>query len=59
MAELAIKDTVKVCGVKIVDSVYHASVYSVIVGGALLFLLALVGAAISADLIDVPEFHPR
>jgi hypothetical protein len=59
MAGLALRDTVKSYGVKIVDSVYHASVYSVIAYSALLILLAIVGMAVFFRVIEVPEFHPR
>ena len=42
---------------RILDSVYNASVYSVIAYSALLAVLAIVALAIGFKIIDVPEFH--
>lgn len=43
---------------KLVDSVYHASVYTILGGCLLLFVLAIIAMAISLRMIYVPEFHP-
>ncbi|MBI1979978.1 MAG: hypothetical protein HYS63_00100 [Methylocystis sp.] len=43
---------------RLVDTVYDASVYTVIGYSALLALLAVVGLAICLKIIYVPEFHP-
>ncbi len=58
MTEHAVRDVFKSCGMKVVDSVYNASVYSVIAYSALLFLFAIIGIAIYLKVIYVPEFHP-
>jgi hypothetical protein len=57
--EHAMKPWLKSCGEKIVESVYHASVYSVIAYSSALLLLAIIGAAVFMKLIVVPEFHPK
>lgn len=54
----AVRDAFKAYGMKIVDSVYNASVYSIIAYSALLFLFAIIGMAIYLKLIYVPAFHP-
>lgn len=59
MTKQALEDMVKSCGVKAVDSLYQASVYSVIAYSGLLLLLAILSLAIAGGLIGVPEFHPR
>ncbi|MGZ9410803.1 MAG: hypothetical protein ACXW3J_09280 [Methylocystis sp.] len=43
---------------RLLDSVYNVSVYSVIGYSALLALLAVIGLAIFMKIIYVPEFHP-
>lgn len=43
---------------RLLDTVYNASVYAVIAYSGLLVLLAIVGLAICMKLIYVPEFHP-
>ncbi len=43
---------------RLLDSVYNASVYSVIAYSILLALLAVIGVAIGLKIIYVPEFHP-
>ncbi|MBG0803550.1 hypothetical protein IYW40_18975 [Methylocystis sp. H4A] len=43
---------------RLVDSVYNASVYAVIAYSGLLVLLAIIGLAIFMKIIYVPEFHP-
>lgn len=43
---------------RILDSVYNVSVYSVIGYSALLGVLAVIGLAIFMKIIYVPEFHP-
>ena len=53
------KDVVKTYGVKIVDSIYHASVYSILAYSGLLLLLGIVAMGIFFKMIDVPEFHPK
>lgn len=58
MTEPAVRNAFKTYGLKVVDSVYNASVYSVIAYSALLFLFAIIGMAIYFKLIYVPEFHP-
>jgi hypothetical protein len=55
----AMKDDFKVYGEKIIDSLYNASVYSIIAYSGLLFLLAIVAMAVFLNLVDVPEFHPK
>lgn len=59
MTGQAIKDTFKSWGVRIADSLYSASVYSVIGYSALLLLMAAVGLAVALGVITVPEFHPK
>jgi hypothetical protein len=59
MAGHAIKDAVRAYGARIVDSVYQASVYSVIAYSGLLLLLAIVAMAVVFKMVDVPEFHPK
>lgn len=54
----AVRDVFKTCGLKVVDSVYNASVYSIIAYSALLFLFAIIGMGIYLKVIYVPEFHP-
>jgi hypothetical protein len=43
---------------RLLDSVYHASVYSVIGYSALLAILAIITFAVYLKIIYVPEFHP-
>ena len=43
---------------RLLDTVYNASVYSVIAYSALLGVLAVIGLAIFLKIIYVPEFHP-
>ncbi|MBM3552021.1 MAG: hypothetical protein FJX45_09685 [Alphaproteobacteria bacterium] len=43
---------------RLLDSVYNASVYSVIGYSVLLALLAVIGVAVGMKIIYVPEFHP-
>ncbi|MBI5313763.1 MULTISPECIES: hypothetical protein [Methylocystis] len=43
---------------RLLDTVYNASVYAVIAYSGLLVLLAIVGLAIFMKIIYVPEFHP-
>ncbi|TLG74041.1 hypothetical protein [Methylocystis sp. B8] len=43
---------------RVLDTVYDASVYSVIGYSALLAMLAVIAVAICMKLIYVPEFHP-
>lgn len=58
MTGYAVRDVFKTCSLKVVDSVYNASVYSIIAYCALLFLFAIIGVAIYLKVIYVPEFHP-
>ena len=58
MTEQALKDMVKVYGVKAADTLYQFSFYSVIAYSGLL-LLVLIGLAVSSGAVGVPEFHPR
>ncbi len=51
-------DTLKLCGRRLVDAVYNASVFSTISIGAALLILIIVGWAITHNLIHVPVFHP-
>lgn len=53
------KDSIKSYGLKIVNSIYDASVYSVLAYSAILLALAVIGMAIGMRMIDVPEFHPK
>jgi hypothetical protein len=48
----------KTYALRLVDTVYDASVYSVIGYSALLAMLAVIAVAICMKLIYVPEFHP-
>ncbi|HEY8123841.1 MAG TPA: hypothetical protein VIF88_00230 [Methylocystis sp.] len=48
----------KTYALRLLDTVYDASVYSVIGYSALLGVLAVVGLAIFMKIIYVPEFHP-
>lgn len=59
MAGHAIGETFRACGVKIVDSLYALSVYSIIAYSGILLLLAVIGAAVFFQLVEVPEFHPK
>ncbi|MFZ3179543.1 MAG: hypothetical protein WA156_04885 [Methylocystis silviterrae] len=43
---------------RLLDTVYNASVYAVIAYSGLLVLLAIIGLAIFMSIISVPEFHP-
>lgn len=43
---------------RLVDTVYDASFYSVVGYSALLVMLAVIGLAICLKIIYVPEFHP-
>ncbi|NUJ78456.1 hypothetical protein HUN39_00110 [Methylocystis sp. FS] len=43
---------------RLLDTVYNASVYAVIAYSGLLVLLAIIGLAIFMKIIYVPEFHP-
>ncbi len=43
---------------RLLDSVYNVSVYSVIGYSVLLAVLAVIGLAIFTKIIYVPEFHP-
>lgn len=45
--------------VKLVDSIYSASVYSIVGYTGLMFLLAIIAMAVYANVVHVPEFHPR
>jgi hypothetical protein len=59
MAGHAMKDVVRSYGVKIVDSIYHASVVSIIAYSGLLLLLGIVALGIFFNMVHVPEFHPK
>jgi len=48
----------KTYALRLVDTVYDASVYSVIGYSALLAMLVVIGLAICMKIIYVPEFHP-
>ncbi len=56
--EVAEGGALRAYALRLLDSVYNASVYSVIAYSALLAMLAVIGVAIGMKIIDVPEFHP-
>lgn len=49
----------KNCALQLVDTIYHASVYTIIAYTALMILLAIVATAVYFGVVEVPEFHPR
>lgn len=53
-----IRDAFKLYGRRLVDALYNASVFSTISVGAALFILVVVGWAITNNIIHVPVFHP-
>ncbi|WP_363349025.1 hypothetical protein [Methylocystis echinoides] len=59
MIEQPVRDTFKTYGTLLADSVWKASVYSVLAFSLLLLLLLVVSAAVWAGAVSVPEFHPR
>lgn len=59
MIEQPVRDTFKIYGTLLADSVWKASVYSVLAFSLLLLLLLVVSAAVWAGAVSVPEFHPR
>jgi hypothetical protein len=55
----ALKDTMKYYGVRLTDSLYHASVVSVLAFSGSMLMCAVVAAAVATGAVDVPEFHPK
>ncbi|WP_457796406.1 hypothetical protein [Methylocystis sp. S23] len=55
----AFTDKAKYYGVKLTDSLYQASVVSILAFNGSLAMLVAVGAAVATGAVDVPEFHPR
>ncbi len=54
-----VRNTFKNYGAFLADSLWKASVYSVLAYSLVLLLLVVIGAAVWAGAISVPEFHPR
>ncbi len=54
-----VRDTFKHYGAFLADSLWKASVYSVLAYSLILLLLVVVGAAVWMGAVTVPEFHPR
>ncbi|PPD43262.1 MAG: hypothetical protein CTY15_10290 [Methylocystis sp.] len=46
-------------GLKLVDSLYHLSFYSILAYSAVIVLLAIVAMAVGFNIVEVPEFHPK
>jgi hypothetical protein len=46
-------------GLKLVDSLYRLSFYSILAYSAVIVLLAIVAVAVGFDIVEVPEFHPK
>ncbi|MFO1126727.1 MAG: hypothetical protein U1E25_16585 [Methylocystis sp.] len=55
--EVAEGGALRAYALRLLDSVYNASVYTVIGYSALLAMLAIIALAIFMKVIDVPEFH--
>lgn len=53
------RDNIKNYGAFLADSLWKASVYSVLAYSFILLLLVVVGAAVWVGAVSVPEFHPR
>ena len=51
-------DMLKAYGLKAIDSLYRASVASVLAFCALVFLMAIIAMALHMRAIDVHQFHP-
>lgn len=49
----------RVYALKLVDSLYKLSFYSVAAYSAAIFMLAIIAAAVFYKVVEVPEFHPR
>jgi hypothetical protein len=57
--QVAEKDgALRTYALRLLDTVYNASAYSVIAYSGLLAVLAVIGLAICMKIIYVPEFHP-
>ncbi|WP_292531952.1 hypothetical protein [Methylocystis sp.] len=56
--EVTERGALRAYALRLLDSVYNASVYSVIGYSALLAMLAVIGLAVFLKIIYVPEFHP-
>lgn len=54
-----VRDSFKTYGALLADSLWKASVYSVLAYSGVLLLLVVVGAAVWVGAVSVPEFHPR
>jgi len=50
-------NTLKAYGLKIVEALYGASVASVLIFCALIFLMAIVAIALNVKIIDVQQIH--
>ena len=44
---------------KIVDSLYHLSFYSIVAYSVIVFMLFIIGMAVATRVVEVPEFHPK
>lgn len=55
----SVRDAFKNYGALLADSLWKASLYSVLAYSGVLLLLVIVGAAVWTGAISVPEFHPR
>ena len=54
----AMIDMLKAYGLKVIESLYRASVASVLAFCALVFLMAIIAMALHLRAIDVHQFHP-
>ncbi len=59
MHEQPDRNTIKTYGALLADSLWKASVYSVLAYSGLLVLLIVMGAAVWSGAVEVPEFHPK
>ncbi|WP_442753953.1 hypothetical protein ACNHKD_13230 [Methylocystis sp. JAN1] len=55
----SLRDAVKYYGVKLTDSLYQASVVSVLAFSGSMLMCAVVAAAVATGAVGVPEFHPK
>jgi hypothetical protein len=56
--EVAEGGALRAYAMRLLDSVYNASVYTVIGYSALLAMLVVMALAVCLKIVSVPEFHP-